>query len=80
MIVIDYNKKIRVHLQGKSSCHQHTKIFGHSFAGLNSVNVQSFIMIFACQEKVDLCTWHYEKKKKKKKKKKKRPHTFSILN
>ena len=74
MIVIDNNKKERVHLQGKSSC-QHTKIFGHSFlrALKNSVNVESFIMIFAYQEKVDLCTWHYDKKKKM-------PYTFSILN
>ena len=30
MIVIDNNKKIRVNLQGKSSC-QHNKICGHSF-------------------------------------------------
>ena len=54
-------------MQGKSSC-QHTKIFGHSFlrALKISVNVESFIMIFAYQEKVDLCTWHYDNKKKKK--------------
>ena len=73
MIAIDNNNKKRVHLQGKSSC-QHTKIFGHSFlrALKNSVNVESFIMIFAYQEKVDLCTWHYDKKKM--------PYTFSILN
>ena len=66
MIVIDNNNnKKRVHLQGKSSC-QHTKMFGHSFlrALKNSVNVESFIMMFAYQEKVDLCTWHYDKKKK----------------
>ena len=52
-------------MQGKSSC-QHTKIFGHSFLCTfkNSVNVESFIKIFAHQEKVDLCTWHYDKKKK----------------
>ena len=50
-------------MQGKSSC-QHTKILGHSFlhALKNSVNVESFIMIFAYQEKADLCTWHYDKK------------------
>ena len=54
---------MRVHLQGKSSC-QHTNIFGHSFlrALKNSVNVESFKMIFAYQEKAHLCTWHYDKK------------------
>ena len=64
MIVIDNDNKIIVHLQGKSSC-QHTKMFGHPFlrALKNSVNVESFIMIFVYQEKADLCTWHYDKKK-----------------
>ena len=63
MIVIDNNKKW-VHLQGNSSC-QHTKMFGHSFLRAfikNSVNVESFIMIFVYLEKADLCTWHYDKK------------------
>ena len=41
-------------------------MFGHSFLRAfikNSVNVESFIMIFAYREKADLCTWHYDKKK-----------------
>ena len=41
-------------MQGKSSC-QHTEISGHSFLRAikikNSVNLESFIMIFAYQEK-----------------------------
>ena len=41
MIVIDNKKKIRVKLQGKSSC-QYNKICGHSFlrALKNSVNLE----------------------------------------
>ena len=67
-------------MQGKSSC-QHTKIFGHSFlrALKNSVNVESFIIIVAYQEKADLCTWHHDNKKKKTKTKKTNaPHFFYL--
>ena len=71
MIVIDNKKKIKVKLQGKSSC-QRNKICGHSFlrALKKGVNVER---LFACQKTVDLCTWHYDKKKKK------MPNTFSTL-
>ena len=70
MVVIDNKKKIKVKLQGKSSC-QHNKICGHSFlrALKKSVN---FERLFAYQKTVDLCTWHYDKKKKM-------PYTCSTL-
>ena len=61
-------KKIKVKLQGKSSC-QHNKICGHSFlrALKKSVNVER---LFAYQKTVDLCHGTMIKKM---------PYTFSNL-